>query len=58
MRYKADEILKHPWVSRHHDNPVPVSPLMKKSRQIECYHKLAKVWIVFVMSIFRPSACV
>ena len=42
-RYKVDEVLRHPWISRRFNSPMPESPMNKKIRMIKCYHLLTKV---------------
>jgi len=43
QRYKAGDILKHPWVSRQFDDPVPMSPLMRQARDLSLFKKLGMV---------------
>ncbi|CDW84934.1 protein kinase domain containing protein [Stylonychia lemnae] len=44
VRYKSEEILQHPWLSREFENPIPESPLNKKIKLINAYQKLTKAF--------------
>jgi len=51
VRYKSEDVLMHPWLSREFENPIPESPLNKKIKLIKAYQNLTKVFLINYLNL-------